>query len=91
MQPSAGVSLSGTSAWLIGAMVRSAQKMVQQKSNLETRRVRVIMRQTEGRQDNLSQHAEGQHVFVVRHRGGGPCCSLRKLIAPKVILKMKRR
>ena len=30
-------------------------------------------RRTEGQQDHLNQYAEGQPVFVVRHRGGGPC------------------
>ena len=59
-------SLRGTSTRLIGTMVRSA------KVEFRTSMVRVIMRQTEGWQDNLNDHVEGRHVFVV-HRGGGPC------------------
>ena len=44
--------------------------MVQEKIEIRLSRVCVIMRQNNGRQDNLSHHAEYQHVFVLRHRCG---------------------
>ena len=69
MLTSDGVLLRGICAGLVGGMVRSKQttdllEKWCRKSRIRTCRVCVIMRQTEGRQGNLRQHAEGQHVFV---------------------------
>ena len=64
MQPSASVNLRYTCARLIvGRLSREqfAQNMV--KNRIRTSRV--IMRQTEGWQDNLSHRVECQHVDEV--------------------------
>ena len=43
-----------------------------------------IMRQTQGRQNNLGKHVEGQHVLVMRHRGGGPV-AVSKAVSPNLM------
>ena len=56
---------------VVDTIVRSVEatlKMVQEKVEFRTRRVCVIMQQTEGRLGNPSHRVEGQHAFVMRHR-----------------------
>ena len=53
-----------------------ARKMVQEKRNLELERECAYLcgRPRDGR-TVYAIVVEGHNVFVMRHRGGGPCCS----------------
>ena len=68
---------------MLGAIVRSVEaensllrKMVQEKRNLELERGCAYLcgRPRDGR-TVYAIVVEGHNVFVMMHRGGGPCCS----------------